>query len=75
MSVAEIVAVDGDTLTLAGADVVDGTPVLDVKPYLPFADGVPGATAPPWVRDLVTNMSVTASRPAQAYVTACLAAS
>ena len=48
---AEIVAVDGDTITLAGADVVNGTPVLDVKPYLPFADGVPGATAPPWVRE------------------------
>jgi len=51
--VAEIVAVEGDALTLAGADVVDGTPVLDVKPYLPFADGVPGATAPPWVRCLL----------------------
>lgn len=45
-------AVEGDAVTLAGADVVDGTPVLDVKPYLPFADGVPGAVAPPWVRDL-----------------------
>ncbi len=50
LSVAAIVAVDGDALVLAGADVVDGTPVLDIKPYLPFADGVRDATAPPWVR-------------------------
>ena len=47
--------VDGDIIVLAGADVVDGTPVLDVKPYLPFADGVPGAFAPPWVRILSTK--------------------
>ena len=50
LSVAKIVAVDGDAIVLAGADVVDSTPVLDVKPYLPFADGVHDATAPQWVR-------------------------
>ena len=50
LSVARIVAVEGDALLLAGADPVDGTSVLDVKPYLPFCDGVPAAAAPPWVR-------------------------
>jgi tRNA-methyltransferase O len=51
LSVAEVVAVEpSGALLLRGADVVDGTPVLDVKPYLPFADAVAGATAPPWVR-------------------------
>ena len=35
---------------LGGLDVVDGSPVLDIKPYLPYVDGVPGATAPHWVR-------------------------
>lgn len=28
-------------LKLGGADLVDGTPVVDIKPYLPFADSVP----------------------------------
>ena len=28
----------GDTLHLTGADLIDGTPVLDVKPYLPYSD-------------------------------------
>ena len=30
-------------LYVSGADLVDGTPIYDVKPYLPFADAVPGA--------------------------------
>ncbi len=30
-------------LEVAGGDMMDGTPVYDIKPYLPFADSVPGA--------------------------------
>ena len=30
-------------LELGGVDLVDGTPVLDVRPYLPYADAIPGA--------------------------------
>ncbi len=29
---------------LSGIDVLDGTPVLDIKPYLPYADTLPGAS-------------------------------
>lgn len=39
----------GNTLILGGADIVDGSPVLDIKPYVPFCDGVRTATAPSWV--------------------------
>ena len=31
------------TLHLTGVDVLDGTPVLDIKPYLPYADSLPDA--------------------------------
>lgn len=31
------------TLTLAGADLMNGTPVFDIKPYLPYADSIPDA--------------------------------
>lgn len=31
-------------LHLSGVDVLDGTPVLDIKPYLPYADSIPTAT-------------------------------
>ena len=34
----------GSVLELAGADLMDGTPILDVKPYLPHADCHPEAT-------------------------------
>lgn len=33
----------GVILIISGADLLDGTPVLDVKPYLPFADCIEGA--------------------------------
>ncbi|MDM3018841.1 tRNA (N6-threonylcarbamoyladenosine(37)-N6)-methyltransferase TrmO [Citrobacter sp. CK189] len=32
-------------LTLGSLDLVDGTPVIDIKPYLPFAESLPDATA------------------------------
>lgn len=31
------------TLTLAGIDLLDGTPVIDIKPYLPFIESIPEA--------------------------------
>ena len=34
---------EGPVLRLGGADLVDGTPVYDVKPYLSYADSVPEA--------------------------------
>ena len=36
---------DGPVLTVAGADLMSGTAILDIKPYLPFADSVPDAVA------------------------------
>ncbi|MGB5855898.1 MAG: tRNA (N6-threonylcarbamoyladenosine(37)-N6)-methyltransferase TrmO [Oceanisphaera sp.] len=30
-------------LELGGVDLVDGTPIVDIKPYLPWVDSVPGA--------------------------------
>ena len=34
----------GHVLRVAGADLMDGTPILDIKPYLPFTDSHPEAT-------------------------------
>ena len=34
----------GPVLIVAGADLLDGTPILDIKPYLPHADCQPEAT-------------------------------
>ena len=35
---------DGMTLTVSGADLMNGTPIYDIKPYLPYADCKPEAT-------------------------------
>ena len=43
LSVVELKAVHGTTLELGGGDFLDDTPVLDIKPYIPYADSIPGA--------------------------------
>jgi len=35
---------EGTVLKVAGADLVSGTPIYDIKPYLPYADCKPEAT-------------------------------
>lgn len=37
--------VDGVRLRVSGADMVDGTPIYDIKPYVPYADIVDDAAA------------------------------
>lgn len=34
---------EGPVLHVLGADLMDGTPIYDVKPYLPYADAIPDA--------------------------------
>ncbi len=34
---------DGPVLFVSGADLMNGTPIYDIKPYLPYADSVPSA--------------------------------
>ena len=34
---------EGPVITVAGADLMDGTPIYDIKPYLPYADCRPEA--------------------------------
>lgn len=40
----------GNTLSVRGLDAVDGTPVLDIKPFIPGYDSPAGATAPEWMK-------------------------
>jgi tRNA-Thr(GGU) m(6)t(6)A37 methyltransferase TsaA len=48
----EIVAVDGLRITVRGLDAIDGTPVVDLKPYmLEFAPRSEGRE-PAWAREL-----------------------
>ena len=42
-SVVKLVQVDGGTLRVIGLDCLDGTPLLDLKPYFASTDAVPDA--------------------------------
>jgi tRNA-Thr(GGU) m(6)t(6)A37 methyltransferase TsaA len=50
MTVCRLLSIKGATLRLEGLDLVDGTPVLDVKPYIAHYDSVPKATIPKWAQ-------------------------
>ena len=43
-SVVKLDKVEAGKLWLSGIDLLDGTPVLDIKPYVPYADVIAGAT-------------------------------
>ena len=52
MTSVEIVSVSDDTLVVKGLDAVDGSPVLDIKPYYPVYDKKE-ASVPEWVDRLM----------------------
>lgn len=41
---------EGNILTVEGLDAIDGTPVLDIKPYIQGLDSVEKAKAPSWTK-------------------------
>lgn len=49
LSCVKLISIDeteenGTVLTVSGADLLDGTPIIDVKPYLPYVDSHPEAS-------------------------------
>ena len=42
-SVARLLRIDGNTLSVVGLDCLDNTPLLDIKPYFASTDSVPDA--------------------------------
>jgi tRNA-Thr(GGU) m(6)t(6)A37 methyltransferase TsaA len=51
LSVVRLLECQGNTLMVKGLDAINGTPVVDIKPYLP-RDLVVGSTSPEWVAKL-----------------------
>ena len=45
LSAVELLSIDAHALRVRGMDLLDGTPILDIKPYVPYADAFPGARA------------------------------
>ncbi|OGE18697.1 tRNA (N6-threonylcarbamoyladenosine(37)-N6)-methyltransferase TrmO [Candidatus Daviesbacteria bacterium RIFCSPLOWO2_02_FULL_41_8] len=53
ISTVELLSREGNTIKVKGLDIVDGTPILDIKPYTPEYDLVEKARVPEWVNKLV----------------------
>jgi tRNA (adenine37-N6)-methyltransferase len=50
-----VIGVENNALIVQGLDAINGTPVLDLKPYFPIYDRVPEATVPEWVDRLMAG--------------------
>lgn len=50
-----LLGVEGGVLTVRGLDAIDGTPVLDIKPYFPEYDRPDNYGVPEWVHALMSG--------------------
>ena len=53
VTVVELVAVEPDGIRVRGLDAIDGTPIVDLKPYFPEFDSARVARVPEWVGRLM----------------------
>jgi tRNA-Thr(GGU) m(6)t(6)A37 methyltransferase TsaA len=54
ISCVKLLQIKGRSLLVEGADLIDQTPILDIKPYLPYSDSFPSAAAG-WVDDVASR--------------------
>lgn len=68
LTAAVLEKVEGDTIFLSGVDLIEGTPILDIKPYVPAYDSIPHASHPEatWMEKSSAIVSVTFEPEAQA---------
>ena len=52
LTTARVLERSGNVLKVTGLDAIDGTPVLDIKPYIPGYDSPARAKTPAWMKEL-----------------------
>jgi tRNA-Thr(GGU) m(6)t(6)A37 methyltransferase TsaA len=64
LTCAKIDRVEGDTIYLSSLDLIDGTPIVDIKPYVPYSDCIQNATCPEWIHgdELIPRENITFSQ-------------
>jgi len=60
LSVVRLISVNGPTLVVEDVDILDGTPLLDIKPYVPAFDAYP-ASCCGWLETVAQNAESTRS--------------
>lgn len=58
---------EGPIIEIGGLDMIDGTPVLDVKPYIPYADAIADAN-PGWASVDIHRLAVSFSDKAHSFL-------
>lgn len=53
ISTVKLLSIKGNKIKVKGLDILNGTPIIDIKPYTPQFDRVEKAQVPAWVRRLV----------------------
>ncbi|HET9033895.1 MAG TPA: tRNA (N6-threonylcarbamoyladenosine(37)-N6)-methyltransferase TrmO [Dokdonella sp.] len=51
LSAVKLIGVEERALRVSGIDLLDGTPILDIKPYVPYADAFPDSCAG-WIDEI-----------------------
>jgi tRNA-Thr(GGU) m(6)t(6)A37 methyltransferase TsaA len=57
LSVVELVKVDKNIVTIKGVDILDGTPLIDIKPYIENFDKVEGEVSSGWMKSTKEEVS------------------
>jgi tRNA-Thr(GGU) m(6)t(6)A37 methyltransferase TsaA len=57
LSVVELVDVKDNIVTIKGVDILDGTPLLDIKPYIEHFDKIEGDTSSGWMQSSFEEIS------------------
>ncbi|KAM9955823.1 hypothetical protein ACTFIW_002028 [Dictyostelium discoideum] len=57
LSLCKIEKIEYDTIYLSGVDIINGTPIIDIKPYIPQYDSIPDAIVPNWVQQQETAIN------------------
>ncbi len=52
VTVVRLIERNGNVLKVTGLDALDGSPILDIKPYLPDEQDVKGVRMPDWMRKM-----------------------
>ena len=50
-----IIKIEGNAVEVADLDALDGSPILDLKPYIPIGDAIPEAVTPGWLKRSKTS--------------------
>lgn len=57
LTLAKIEKIEKDVVHLSGIDLIDGTPIVDIKPYVPSYDCVENARVASWISEDNTRIS------------------